>query len=480
MDDKISEFREKFGFVSSQEPRGITLPELYSEMCYLEAESSPFSRKVRSHGGLNYDKMYGDFLRFTDQNARKAPELKRCLFPLFCSAVIDYICIKHTPEVCCTFVSEYIDTIPEVYRSNAEEFFNYREKFQELLPIISNQRFVVQCTEEAATILKKYLNQPQNAELKLIFSESIVLEPLWEDYEPEIVLGTTTTRSMSIIHSKVPTHIDRILGASSNHMKLYCSLAGNDVSVIDCTKGDSQKLYDHGSFVTSLSISSVQDTVVSVDMTGYMHASSQDTQSSVRVSHMPLWCCQFAPVGGMFAVGGKDTLVRLYDVSRIQKPYRILAKHAGDITDVQFHPNCALLGTVGVDHGTRIWDLRTAEPNRVFPCRPYACAYPCFSTDGKLYAYFDGILHIGDIGSGDLIKHSEIPGDVISVASGISASQFILTTSHGCVYRVDAQDDEEAIKVVDFQAKIVFSQYLSSIDELFVVTRQPSLQSYRL
>jgi WD40 repeat protein len=240
----------------------------------------------------------------------------------------------------------------------------------------------------------------------------------------------------------------------------------------NCRNG-SNVLYDHKDLITSIAASNSAALVTSADMKGNCVLASDSCIVSFSASDCPIWSSCFAPVGGIFVVGADDGLIQMFDTGK-RNLLRMMVGHRRSVTGVQFHPNCALIGSLARDGSARIWDTRLGTSVRLFHMEPKPPSCQCFSPNGAIYGFFDGHFNICDIGSGTVKEKVELPvTDICLVALGSGSTDAYAVSERGRVFRISRVDSHpDVIQIADFKERVVACR-LTATDELAVITNIP-------
>jgi WD40 repeat protein len=108
-----------------------------------------------------------------------------------------------------------------------------------------------------------------------------------------------------------------------------------------------------------------------------------------------------APDGQLAAFGGRDTAIRLCDVST-GKTLRHFAGHKSRVTCIAFSPNGKALASGSEDKTLRLWDLATGQALRVFEGHGSTLNSIAFSPDGGMLAagLYRGTVWLWDVATG--------------------------------------------------------------------------------
>lgn len=114
----------------------------------------------------------------------------------------------------------------------------------------------------------------------------------------------------------------------------------------------------------------------------------------------PVWGVDMGPLGYYFATGTQDGSVSMFSVDRSQ-PCRLMLGHIGDVSAVQWHPNCSLLLSGSDDRTCRLWDIRSGKCVRLLAGCPSSVASVAVSSAGGAAAAGceNGSICVWDLGS---------------------------------------------------------------------------------
>lgn len=115
-----------------------------------------------------------------------------------------------------------------------------------------------------------------------------------------------------------------------------------------------------------------------------------------------------SPDGAMWATGGKDTTVRLWDVDT-GETRQVLTGHTGEVTRVAFAPDGKLLASASEDHTLRLWSMPDGELQQVLTGHSDHVTCAAFSPDGKwlVSGSRDTSVRVWDMETGETVIRLE-------------------------------------------------------------------------
>jgi WD40 repeat protein len=126
-----------------------------------------------------------------------------------------------------------------------------------------------------------------------------------------------------------------------------------------------------------------------------------------HLGHGGLHALASHPNGHLVAIGGGDSVIRLWDLGKSQLK-NVLAGHSALVSDLAWSPDGTLLASGAYDDRVLIWDTQTGIILRVITCGTGGLDSVSWSSDGKLLAtggYGTNTLKIWNPLNGDLVKH---------------------------------------------------------------------------
>ena len=469
MSDPILEatktFANAFQFQKTN-PHGESLEEMLESTQYIESAPITFTYSFDGPKEVNFMDLYKSYLEFVQEN-EKYPELAQILFPLFCKFVINYKSYGDEKGLE-QFTSEYLKTIPNEYLEEVKSFLNDEAKYDQLANIISTQCFIFKCSERVAKILTSFANELRNSQLRAILTQTITIRIQHENQKPSPHLNfyaQDKIDDLSILHAKA-------IGCSLAAMPrsgpyVYAAINGHNIARLETETHTSRIIAKHMHPITTLSTSQHGNVCVSGDSGGYSKIWSKSAYYDLPVVSLPIWCSSFAPEGGCFALGYEDYTACLFSCETC-KAFRCFVAHTGPVTEVAFHPNCAYLATASTDNTVRLWDIRQSEPVRLFLSKEKPTGLS-MSPDGKSLAYYEGVVKLCDLGTGDDKGMLQLPCKELAAIDFIGAN-VVAVTPNGSVYSVNF--DENTVKeIASVDGNVIYCG-TSQINELRIVTSE--------
>jgi transcription initiation factor TFIID subunit 5 len=400
-------FSQWFNYSEKRAPRVATLEELLKSCLFLESSPATFSFSSAGPRGVPLPDQYRAFLNFTKKHPAKAP-LSECLFPLFCHIVMDFR-RRDDEDSVTRFADAHLPTAPPHLQDDARRFVQDSDHYHNLVHFFSTQRYIVKADDESANLLNEFVNEPANCELRRLVVEHIILDPVREETpDRRTVLRfplSSGAPSLSVLQCRVRSA--NFAAVANDLSDIYAAIGDQTVVKIDTSSSALKTLYKHPAAITTMSLSHESKVLLTADIIGNMHLWSSSASARVSSVRQSVWSSAFAPRGGIFAVGSSDELVRLYDTER-HRQHRVFVGHSSPVTDVGFHPNCSLLGSLALDPACRVWDLREAATVRLFIGKRSKNAAIAFSSDGKLVAFYDGDVSVCDIGTCNQVFRKQV------------------------------------------------------------------------
>lgn len=149
-----------------------------------------------------------------------------------------------------------------------------------------------------------------------------------------------------------------------------------------------------------------------------------------------------SPDGSLWASGGKDATVRLWDVST-RKSLAVLTGHTDEVTDVAFSPSGDSLASASEDGTIRIWPIGGKGGPRVIKACEDRLFDVCYSPDGQLIAScgHEKLLRVWNAATLELVKELEgHTGYLEAVAFSHDGQTLVAADDHGFAYAWDVSD----------------------------------------
>ena len=470
MSDPILEatktFASAFHFDKVQ-PHGESLEEMMKSTRYLESSPITFTYSFDGPREANPFDLYKCYLDFLQKN-QKYPELKQILFPLFCKFIINFK-LYGDDKNCHLFKSKYLDTIPQEYAEEVNLFLTDDSHYDILANKISTQSFIFKCSGKTADVLVNFINEPHNSQLRAIITELITIRKIYPTRSSQHFnfLEHDKPDDLSILTANAPGCSMVAMPRSGPYV--YAAFTNNTIVRLETETHTSRIIGKHKCPITTLSTSQHGNVCVSGDAVGYSKVWSKNNQAELPVVSCPIWCSAFAPEGGCFGIGYDDFTACLFS-SETCKAFRCLVAHTGAVTDIAFHPNCSLVATASTDNSVRLWDIRMAESVRLFIAKDKPTGLS-MSPDGKSLSFYDGVVKLCDLGTGDDKGMLQLPAKELAGINFIgNGTNVVAVTPNGSVYSVDF--DENIVKdITSVDAKVIYCG-TSQINELRIVTSE--------
>lgn len=464
--DAVNSFSSTFNY-STTVPHGETIEEMLQSTQYLESSPITFTYSFGGRRELIPGEVYQTYLDFMNKN-KGLTALRSVLYPLFCQLVIYFRRYEETDK-CKEFVEKYLSTIPQEYLQEVTQFVENEEFYERYASIFNMQHFILYCDEKTANVLVDFINEQYNSQLRALLTDSITIR-IKRDVQKfsEIRFISPDKHSeLSIISGTIPGCNLAVIPKSAPY--IYAVLDGNNVVCLETEKHISKILYRHAAPITTICASSTGSLCVTADVSGVCRVWFKNGSRLLSDVMCPIWSSCFAPIGGVFALGYQDGTVRLFRSDNCSV-FRAFVGHTKSIIAICFHPNCSYVASASLDSTIRLWDVRTAETKRLFIASqpPSAVA---ISPDGKNLAYFDGSLHLCDIGTGENKALVVLPLKFIAgihfLASGTNA---VVVAKGGAVFAVNFET-QNATELTAVEKTVVFSG-IPQENELRILTAE--------
>lgn len=450
--DAVKSFASTFNY-SSVAPHGETIDELLKSALYLESTPITFTYSFGGKRELVPHDVYQTYLDFVNKN-KAYPALRSVLFPLFCQLVI-YFRRYEENEKCKDFVEKYLSTIPQEFAEETNQFVNDEEVYSRYASIFNMQHFILYCDEKSANLLVDFINEQYNSQLRAVITDSISIRIQREIQRcPEIrFIAPDKLSELSIVYASIPACNIAVIPKSSPC--IYAVVDGNNVVCLQTEKHISKIIYRHSAPISTICASSTGTLCVTADVSGVCRVWSKNIAKPLPDVMCPIWSSCFAPTGGVFALGYEDGTARLFRSDNCTA-FRAFVGHTKAVVSICFHPNCNYIATASLDGTVRFWDIRTADTKRLFITSQTPTAV-AISPDGKNLAYFDGSLHLCDIGTQESKVLVVLPAKDISGIHFLSGGMHaVLVSKSGIIYAVNFET-QNANEIANIDGTVVFS-----------------------
>jgi WD40 repeat protein len=371
------------------------------------------------------------------------------------------------------FATDYLATLPEERRDEAQQFVDDEAKYRSLACLFSTQRYIVKADDQSAQLLNTFLNESANCQLRQLYVENIILDPIREqtpDHRTFLRFPLNSgVSSLSVLECRIR---NATFGCVSNDMsEVYATLGDqNVVRITGAADKSILPLYTHSSAITTMSMSSESKVLLTADILGNMHLLAGQTRATPPGVQSSIWCSVFSPRGGIFAIGSSDSLIRLYDTPR-QRPQRVFVGHSTAVSGLAFHPNCSLLGSIAVDPAVRIWDLREAATVRLFIGKQQKNSALAISHDGRYVAFFDGEIVVTDLGTWNTIMRRQVRlPDVVHLSFSMDSRYVYAVGPNGGILVCDLVDEVVPVREALRPNEHVIGCEMLPANELRIIT----------
>lgn len=436
-------------------PQDCTLDDTVNSIAYIASYPSVFTMTSTYRHNPSYAAIYNDFKRFLNRN-EQYPELKQIQYPLFCKIVMVLRESDAIPE-CDRFIEENLFDIEQKHFKDADNFVRDDRAFEKLSTLFKCQRHIVHLSFTAAQILRDHINLTSNAELRRLLTESIIIHATYQYKNKGVPTCVSSRDDISIASITVP-NVPFVSVSPTLPLMFYVDNS-NTLCRVSFDEQLTTPIYRHRTQVTSLSMSKTSRLTATTDVSGRCLIYSDSTHF-IEKPFFPIWCSTFAPVGGSFCMGSGDGTVQLYDIPHL-KLIRIMANHSKAVTSVCFHPNCAYIGSLGLEGSLKLWDLREGNPVRLFKTAQKSSNL-VFSNNGRYVACADSDLSIFEIGSGHTINQKNLGfNDVCCLHFTTDDSKVIITRKSGEILALKWKNTENNPYLIDNLGKMILSSTMS-------------------
>lgn len=463
-------FSQKYNFEEKVSPHGITLDEFLKSTAFLESTPNNFIFSCPGPRNISFFQQFEQYISFAKENPKSRP-IQKSIFPIFCHIVMK---LKENEDktLADKFIQKHLRNIPLDEQEETQEFVTNEQYYNKMACRFSTQRYRIKCDDDTRLKIVNFLHKSGHSQLFLLYSSIIILEPdrkQEKDYTTYSQFNLESpTSSMSIVKAQINSA--SFAAISKEEPTVYACCNDQNIIKIDTNSRIATPLYMHSSAVTTLSLSSKSKVLLTADLCGSISLWSNSTTCHMNPQFMQIICSTFAPQGGIFAIGSGTGLVHIYDTQK-QHLHRILSGHQEAVTNVDFHPNCAYVGSLSIEPVIRIWDLRKAETCRLFEGKAQKNSALAFSNDGKLLAVFDGELAVFDIGSGEPIFTKPLNAtDIIALHFSMDSRYIYAVSQHGIVIECEITvDGYPTAEIMRLNERVISSEMLQA-DELRVIT----------
>lgn len=448
MRDKIKCFADTFNYNTNNPPQTISKIELMESTLFLDSMPNEFSISVSGSNSDNLIDVYESFRRFANSSDKLAEELEAVTFSFFCYI---YIKIKEekNQELADKIRIKILPSIPQRFFKIASEFVENEDTFNHYSKLFSTQKYIFKCSEQTAIELNRFINKPENSQLRSIITSFLILEKANDSVPHYSYSLRMTENSENILGSKnlnilkAEVRQSNLASGSINTNTLYYIRDELNVYQINMETQKSQKIYVHPTSITTISSSSKSSIVFTGDIGGNAKLWSNTCSVTLPQSTTSTWSSDFAPSGGFFAIGSADKIIRLFDTPK-HKPIRYLIGHTEAVTDIKFHHNCFLIASCAFDSTIRIWDPREAKSVRLWISKKEYASTPTFSWDGEMIAFSE---NKNEIVVGDLATSGEIFQTKINGVSEIISLHFSIDNKY--LYIIGKKGEIISLSIID-------------------------------
>lgn len=451
-----------FYFETDIAPRGISYDELMRTCLIAFSNPSEFTFSMSNTTNLSYYEQFSEYLKFCEEHPN-IEVFQTILFPLFCYIIMK---LKDEDDIngIAMFKKSFLKKIPSKYEKEVKEFMDFEngndEKFKYLSSLLITQKFIVEMKNSEVKILNEFINNENNYQLRILITEIIIIDLILNERDIKETFFNFKMddgmKALNVLKTKID---DSSIVCISNNV-VYA--VNEDKYIIKIEKNKYENIYNHPSVITSMCLSSENKILLSTDIEGNAILHSDYATGKLSYSFIPVWCSKFAPYGGVFALGYDDCFIKLFDANTLNI-HRELVGHTGPILEVEFHPNCSLLGSISQDPSIRVWDLREASSVRLFIGKQNQNSNLAFSWNGQFLAYHDGnFIKIKDIGSGKTFIKKQFQMNVSYITFSSDSQSLYIVTNGGLIYCfsfANPKTNQYIFEIHNLREKVVFCDF---------------------
>lgn len=326
-------------------------------------------------------------LDFVNLHKEDHPNFQYLLFPTFLNIYMNF----KDEDSKCKFFRTFVSKLPKEAQDKVNKYFSDATLLRNLLISASEFKFKVYVTSTEREILVDFLSHSDRVNLKRFLINSVSLKPIFNCLYEFLELPSVIYKSgISVLLVRFPVAVKSLTSTLTGN----CYYPLNNVMIRhNFNDGESRAIVSHKKLITTFDISSTENVLASADLSGDIKVWSDDKSATILSSSIPT-SLQFAPFGGVFAIGNISGGVELFELKNL-KMFRCFDCKT-KVIDIKFHPNMAYIFVSTISNKIYMWDIRKVEIVRVFKSNHYINCFD-ISPSGSLLAFFDSSLKIVDI-----------------------------------------------------------------------------------